>query len=112
MTLPGAVTAPELNGPAPGDPTCDAGTLAEAARARGLTGRIVAHTCVGNDAAAAAVVSGASVTIGFEREGSGWMVVEQGVGNDLPGGGVIPSEVSAALSTNLAKAPRTDQTGF
>lgn len=112
MTLPGAVTAPGLNGPAPADPTCVAGDLAGAAHARGLTGTIVAHTCVGNYAVASATVSGAAATIGFERNGSGWTVVEEVLGNDLAASSAIPSEVSAALSSNLAKAPRTDQTGF
>lgn len=112
MTLPGAVTAPGLNGPGPADPTCDVATLAEAARSRGLTGTIAAHTCVGAFAAASATVSGAAVTIGFERSGTGWMVLEEGDGNGLPASAAIPSEVIAALSSNLAKAPRTDQTGF
>jgi hypothetical protein len=52
------------------------------------------------------------VTIAFERNGTGWKVVDEGSGNDLPTSGLIPSEVSAALSSNLVKAPRTDQTGF
>ena len=112
MTLPGAATAPGLNGSPPADPTCQDATLAEAARGRGLTGTIVAHTCVGDYAAAAATVSGAAATIGFERDATGWKVVEEGSGNGLPLSGVIPSEVSAALGSNLAKAPRTDQTGF
>jgi len=109
---PGAVTAPGLNGPAPANPNCDAATLAEAARARGLMGMIVAYTCVGGYAAARATVSEAAITIGFERRGTGWMVVEEGLGNGLPTSNAVPSEVSAALSSNLAKAPRTDQTGF
>lgn len=112
MTLPGAVTAPGLTGPAPADPNCDAATLAEAARGRGLTGMIVAHTCMGDYAAASAPVSGATVTIGFERQGTGWLVVEEDQGNGLPATDAVPSEVSAALDSNLAKAPRTDQTGF
>lgn len=112
MTLPGAATAPGLNGSPPPDPTCQAATLAEAARGRGLTGTIVAHTCVGDYAAAAATVSGAAATIGLERDATGWTVVEEGSGNGLPVSSAIPPEVSAALSSNLAKAPRTDQTGF
>ncbi|MDQ2726988.1 MAG: hypothetical protein M3Y91_03785 [Actinomycetota bacterium] len=112
MTLPGAVTAPGLNGPAPADSTCAAGALAAAARARGLTGTIMAHTCVGDYALASATVSGAASAIGFERNGGGWRVVGEGLGNDLPASSTVPSEVSAALSSNLAKAPRTDQAGF
>ncbi len=112
MTLPGAVTAPGLNGPAPADPTCVAGDLAEATRARGLTGTIIAHTCVGDYAVASATVSGAAATIGFERNGRGWTVVEEVAGNDLPASSAIPSEVSAALSSNLARAHKTDQAGF
>ena len=112
MTLPGAATAPGLNGSPPADPTCQDAALAEAARGRGLTGTIVAYTCVGDYAAAAATVSGAAATIGFERDATGWKVVEEGSGNGLPFSSAIPPEVSAALSSNLAKAPRTDQTGF